>query len=143
MPITPNVAPVIFEDKEITLEKFLHTRDLFNEVRDKSKSTHFVRRYADSIFVVRFLIDAKKVADKICEIKATENCSSVSSLVSESLYSILPRSLPGELMTWTLNCMKMATYAPFEGVLSWIYAFRITLLRSGFVNTKSCITNSS
>lgn len=46
MPVTPNVVSVIFEDKAITLEKFLHTNELFNNVRDKCKETHAVRRSA-------------------------------------------------------------------------------------------------
>lgn len=55
MPVTPNVAAAIFANKAITLEKFLHTRDLFNNVRDKCKSTHLVCRSASLTLVDPFL----------------------------------------------------------------------------------------
>jgi hypothetical protein len=86
MPQILNVAPILFESSTISVEKIPFTKELFDQLHITHRKTHFIKRTADSMFLVPLHSESPPYGGEKIEINLKEDLSLSSSLAREAMF---------------------------------------------------------
>lgn len=89
MPQILNVAPVLYNGANISIEKFTYSEELFSEFQDKCRRTHLVKRSGNDIMLVPLTPDAPRQGGENATIDLRQDLSLVRSLATNSLFRTL------------------------------------------------------
>lgn len=89
-----NVAPILYDNAKLTAERLKYSDDLFEELYNKYRTSHLIKRSGNFIKVVPLNFKGSLVGGELIEIDLKEDLAMASSLAREAIYrQLLSRSL--------------------------------------------------
>jgi hypothetical protein len=94
MPYILNVAPILFNEGKVTVEKVAHSDERFDSLHKTYRQTHLIKRRGDTILLVPLIKDAPLYGGEQETIDLKIDLSLASSLAREAIYrQLLARGL--------------------------------------------------